>query len=660
MHKKRKNRINKSLRVAAHIRRRKWLRVLGRKGKKYLPLRQERTFLQDMYVTVGYHDIYRTKEVPESVIKNLLADIPVAGALCVVNNLHKQVMYMTTNKTRQVEMTKLVLSYLDSNARSNYYMLKKQASKRRNQGVLLTNNISELLLSYYIILYGDKLTKQLKLQEREYANLFKALLCCNDICTDYLTKTDDCGTIIKKYGIEGLEVKIDLPISEYKRDKQIVEPIYKAFALFKYCDMDAFWQPRITQLCLQSHAKTWSEYLAIIVNIISSYIANEQNTSIDLATSLAVLDFMDAHSHNGTIPALNSEQGPLFSALESLRGNFYWKLQKNEYIPLNHNLLIDLIYQSIKFDLLKIVQREKAELIDKYRANGYPLAEIELQDDKHILGYIRQQGVSLLDEEKKIIERSSFLGLNGEFGQNFSQQYLLEPLMSLAFDKDAILLKEDDMRKYDKAPSDYYVRVGNVLYLFELKDTYLNDDIKYSKDIHTVLYGFETGSKHVEGIADKLCKDGSSNRKGVPQLMNSIVQIVNNKKLDPIDEKASSVRHIFPILVTTDTAFSANGVNAFIVKKYREDVRKNYPLNNEQVNVHLPAIINLDFFIRYSEMLYTHKISLANTLNRYFGSKAYKLTSFDAFVFDRYKHHYNTKDCIEHLQLNGKILRNII
>lgn len=373
----------------------------------------------------------------------------------------------------------------------------------------------------------------------------------------------------------------------------------------------------------------------------------------------SVDDFMGNYIVSDTPVGIDIEKkSSIQNAINFLRTQFLWKLREGRYLPLNHNLLIDLIYQSIKFDLLKIMEQERDELVEQKKKDGYSFPKLEQQDDRHVLKYIKselkKQGGALSDEEEKIITRSFFIGLNGEFGQNFSQQYILEPLMQLTFGEPSVHLKEKDMEAFVDAPSDYYVRVNDALYLFELKDTYLNDDVKYSQDIQTALYGYEKEEKHVDGIADKICKDGITGRKGVPQLLNSIVQIINNKKLDSIDSEASSVRHIYPIVITTDMAFSANGINAFVIKKYREELRKQYPIIGG-VEVHLPTIVNIDFFIRYSEMLFNHKISLRRILNQYFSTKAYKLTSFDAFTFDFYKSQYNSENCIKHLQIGSSI-----
>lgn len=648
----------KNFRVVDNIRRRKWYKRIRRKLKKYFPKPLIRTFLQEMCIAIGYHDLYNVREESLPMVKNLLTSMPVLGALNIINKMHKQVMYMTTNKRTQSDVIKQVLPYLEKNVQCNYHSFIKRVAKQKNRGVLLINNISELLLSYFVIQFGDRVSKEFELNNEQQKNLYKALLCCNDIYTKEIVKIDNCNSIIRAHGIEGMEVKLDLPLSEFKRDKQIVEPIYKAFAFFKYCENDLFWKSRIDKMCKAHNVKSWLEYLEIIIALISSYM-RDGTEELNVESLRSVDDFMGNYIVSDTPVGIDIEKkSSIQNAINFLRTQFLWKLREGRYLPLNHNLLIDLIYQSIKFDLLKIMEQERDELVEQKKKDGYSFPKLEQQDDRHVLKYIKselkKQGGALSDEEEKIITRSFFIGLNGEFGQNFSQQYILEPLMQLTFGEPSVHLKEKDMEAFVDAPSDYYVRVNDALYLFELKDTYLNDDVKYSQDIQTALYGYEKEEKHVDGIADKICKDGITGRKGVPQLLNSIVQIINNKKLDSIDSEASSVRHIYPIVITTDMAFSANGINAFVIKKYREELRKQYPIIGG-VEVHLPTIVNIDFFIRYSEMLFNHKISLRRILNQYFSTKAYKLTSFDAFTFDFYKSQYNSENCIKHLQIGSSI-----
>lgn len=252
---------SRHLRVVENIRKRQWHRHIRRKSKKYIPHSITNMLLQEMCIVIGYHDLYYIKNDILPIIKELLTEIPVAGALNTINKIHKLVMYMTTNWSTQNELTKMVISYLEQDAQKKYYSLKKQIAKQKNRGLLFTNNISELLLSYYVIQYGNKSCPQMELDYQQQRNLYKAMLCCNDIYTNEFLHINDCNSIIKTYGIEGFEIKLDLPISEYKRDKQIVEPIYKAFAFFRYCEQDSFWKQRVDKLYKSKNATCWQEYI---------------------------------------------------------------------------------------------------------------------------------------------------------------------------------------------------------------------------------------------------------------------------------------------------------------------------------------------------------------------------------------------------------------
>lgn len=645
----RKHKQHKS--VTTNIRNRRWRITLRRKWKRYYVKQHIPSLSLEMCIAVGYHDLFDKQENLFDALRRFLTGIPISGALYFIGTMHKQIMYKTTNKETQLKLANDMLPLMESTARNKYYDLRKYARKHNNT-LLICNNISALLLSYYVVIYGNKQVKALSLQSNQQKNLYKALLCCNDIFTNAYINAKKCKSILQEFGIAGLGTKIDLPISEFKRDKQIVEPIFKAFALFKYCEKDSFWKARVNKLCAKRKVKTWQDYLTIIISLIKNYVSDSATGIISVPRTSVISDFMEQFSSENTSIPPNPEQDPLREAIMYLRERFLWKQRDGEYIPLNHNLLIDIIYQSVKFDLLTIVQGEYKDIIEQLKRNGHALPELDTKNEKDRTKYIKSQGVSMTDDEEKTIKYSYFGGLNGAFGQNFSQQELLEPVMKLAFGSNSVHLTDSQMGNYVTAPSDYYVRVDDVLYLFELKDTYLNDDIKYSKEANAVWNGVEKDGRRIEGVLDKICKDGKTDRKGVPQLMNSITQIINDKKLDTVDPKASSVRHVFPIVVTTDMAFSANGVNGYVIKRYRNDIRKNYPITNSDVYVHLPVIMNIDFLIRYSEMLYNHKISLKNILMKYFGQRAYKGTSLDAFAFDLYKNYYNSDTCIKHLNLS--------
>ena len=117
----------KNFRVVDNIRRRKWYKRITRKLKKYFPKPLIRTFLQEMCIAIVYHDLYNVREESLPMVKNLLTSIPVLGALNIINKMHKQVMYMTTNKRTQSDVIKQVLNLgeLRRTSFSKYYLCRK-------------------------------------------------------------------------------------------------------------------------------------------------------------------------------------------------------------------------------------------------------------------------------------------------------------------------------------------------------------------------------------------------------------------------------------------------------------------------------------------------------------------------------------------------------
>lgn len=140
----------------------------------------------------------------------------------------------------------------------------------------------------------------------------------------------------------------------------------------------------------------------------------------------------------------------------------------------------------------------------------------------------------------------------------------------------------DELKPFfdSKGEPDFYIRKGDHAFVFEYKDLTLNNNIKYSSDTEFIK----------QEIIRRICKGGNKQRKGAGQLLHSINSIINEDRLAPVDQHASKVDVFFPIVVTTDRAFSALGINKIIIPEFA-NIAKEYNLTT----THIAPVVIIDY-----------------------------------------------------------------
>lgn len=280
------------------------------------------------------------------------------------------------------------------------------------------------------------------------------------------------------------------------------------------------------------------------------------------------------------------------NGIKYLRDHFLYALPDGNYLLLDANLLIDKIYQGIKFDFYKTIQE-----------HGLPNANGKLFKD--------------------LPEFTSTLGTV------FSEKHLLYAILENTYNGgNAVKYTGEELRQhgFDGEP-DYYLRIEDTLFIIEYKDLLFPDTLRYSDDV----------TKIKKGILDRLCKDDDVNpRKGGGQLLYTIDKILNQGILNNMDVGISDVKHIFPLIVTTDRAFSAMGVNLTIIEEF-DRIRKRKYTFEQSVMIYAPVVLNIDTLISVSYRLHTASLQLSDILLQYLTKNWKNLSSFDNFIFDEYK-----------------------
>lgn len=214
---------------------------------------------------------------------------------------------------------------------------------------------------------------------------------------------------------------------------------------------------------------------------------------------------------------------------------------------------------------------------------------------------------SLLFDYYIFINSKGYSGSFGDFKSYYSEvfveKYLLRLLLDVIFEKIKADVKQPgDIGKkqdrFNKDYSDYYLRKGDKIILFECKDAIMRADVKYSYDHKKVFQDID--KKFITKV-------------GVDQFIKVINSISNNDfqfdKIEPADfEKLT----IIPVIVYTDISFNARAVNYYLNTVFKKKISElNFKCKIEPI-----VMIHIDSLIDYHE-LFRDKVDFINTLERY-------------------------------------------
>ena len=533
--------------------------------------KQNSTFLPDIQVAICYTDVYDDyiHVDPHQFIK----DIPTLAILNFVVKLQNKVLYDVSDMTKQRNMVRDICISLDWNARKKVW----EFLDRHKLPLLISCDTSflmfQLALSNYVPLEAEE--DDLNLFENEMEGVYKAILYCNQIWTDLAyssqkkildRRVEDATSFAK------LLMRLDMPIVEFKFHKDFRTQIYKALIFFYYCEVDPIFSKYLPYFYKDYKINHWKEYLLQLFSFFSASLKSQYILLDDSNNPLpiSVNSFFDQYTID--VDSLKGLWGNT-KAMLYLRNHFLLKVSEQKYLLLNANLLVDKIYQGMKFDFFKSIKKHKLSTKEGREYSNYPQ-------------------------------------FNSVLGESFSESWMLYPFLNKCFKPVADKLIEGKTLSNCgmKGEPDFYMRVGNTLFLFELKDLTLGDSVKFSQDEEVMK----------QEILERICYDaidskGSKKRKGGGQLLSTIDNLLNKQYFREYD----------------------TGVN-HINKKY----------NFNQVSVSDLIIIDFDTLINLGFMLYTKKISLSKILDNYlsFNNKANNISPFSSYVSDYIlKNHTITK-----------------
>lgn len=525
------------------------------------------------FVCTGLKSVY--PEMAGIDPKTLLTGLPLYDTLHFVIERQKKVMYCYGNQEEEINLVYEMYQYLGDDAKQRLAF--QIADNPRQCLFFCTATFQFIMLAIQVCEQDSR-----KLTNDEILKVYQAYMYCNDYWSD--KQADGIHPLAMDKNLPGMYLMADVPIVEFKNFKDFKPQLYKAWRLFEFMSSHNPYNDYLNMFLNRQGVSSWQEYLSSIFSFYTQII-NKPIVKIE----------EEYKTHRYFFDALCVKLQDCKTIwddhdMKYLRNHPLIKISDCYYMVLNDNLLVDRIYQCLKFQIFEA-------MLDKKACNA----------------------------KGKVYSKDDYGNFSGNLGEDFSESEIFYHIIEKAFDGIADrLIRGNDMKK-EKVPAepDYYMRIGDKVFLFEYKDNTISDDDKQSTDYNYVK----------EVILSRICKDDGRTRKGAGQLLNSMNEMVNKNSLDNFDDEAKNAKIIYPIVVTTDRTFSALGIQYHMVERFSKII-ENW---NIPTFVRIPMVLDLDTLVLMSKRIHDRQISFVDVVEQYLNLNDLHLASFETFYTDYYR-----------------------
>lgn len=524
---------------------------------------------------ITYSNVVGKKAEGDDFVK-LMEGIPTLPALEFVVERQNRVMFAFADMKTQKDALYEMRCYLTQEEQTNV-----DAFLGNMAAPILLMNLSGMEFSVQALRRPNAGSRALS--KEEIRRVFLAYLLCNEKWSSHQEK----GLVLDPEHPENMLLKVDMPLSEFKRHKDFRVALYKATQLFRFCEKNGDYLAIVSQFLTDHGVNDWREYLIRLLGLYFKSIEIKQHQLTSHITP-----FEEQY-------AIDLSQMTIDETLNImwLRDHFLVKRPDDTFLVINNNLIIDKMYQGLKFDLFKTAKNHH---------------------------------LTIESEEIK-----SVVKLNEKLGQDFSEEYLLYDLMEKIYSgHEVIKFKGKELQGKIDAEPDYYLRQGNKLLLIEHKDVLVSEIKKQETDV----------SEIIDALADKICheKDEKKGRKGGPQLLYTMDGIFKRDTMHDYDVDAKKSDLVYPVVTVLDSAFSSLGVALATVRKFSEQAQEYDIIKEELTHVAPITIIDIDTLFILSKRLHEGKLDLFSLIGEYQrvlctkGKDIYEQPSFSSFIADKY------------------------
>lgn len=532
-----------------------------------------------LFVSLEYDSIFDNREKINP--KDFLANVPTLQAIEFMVSLQNRVLYASFDVDSQqkiIDEMRILFHGDEGNRIDNFVTNQKQNQRYPH----IIDNYSCFLFYMLALQHFNKVDRILTDEDKR--NIFKAYLYSAHI---WLEKQQE--------NIEGLNeidlsIRVDIPIIEFKSYKDYKPQLYKAARFFLFCKNNPKFREFSEWFFEDKSVKDASEYLLKIFSLYSTTI-KEPTTYIQFKeVQNPDIYFFDQY----TITSSDCKELWMNKNLSYLRTHFLIKelspiSNEIKYLLLNAMLLVDKIYQGMIFDFADSV--------------------------------IKRQGTN-----NNGVEFKNMADFNAFLGEVFSEKHILYDTMELAFpNNDYLKLKGEELKDNMKGEPDYCLLHNGSLFLFEFKDNTLGDHVKQSTDVDYIK----------KEILARICK-WDKKKKGVGQLIYNIDRSFNEQLLEKNGIDASIIKNVFPIVITTDAAFSALGVSALIKQEFNK-LMQAHKFDTKDAMIWAPVILDFDTLFNLVIPFRSSHISIGNLLKDYIikcSYSEYSMLPFSGFIKD--------------------------
>lgn len=447
---------------------------------------------------------------------DFLRGMPTIRALEFIIALQNKVIYAFSDVKTQTRMIAYLSGLFGPSEATTirHYILERRL---HNQAVTLIDNKSCLL--FYLLALQNYDSTDRALTDDDKRNVFKAYLYCSHVWLEQQQRN------IKGLNLTDLSILIDIPVVEFKSPKDFKTQLYKATRFFDFSNQNAHFGQFAQWFLADKGIPNASEYLGRIFHLFSHTAKDPTPVYIQVsANQVADVAFFDQYVIN---PA-DCNQVWDNQDINYLRNHFLIKIQDAttgdlKLMILNVNLLVDKLYQGMMFDM--------SESVLKRGGGNY--------------------------KGKPFLNKGDF---NGFMGEEFSEHQIFYDTMEMAYPQNEVVKVKGSFLKANKIQGepDYCLIDGERLFMFEYKDIMMKDETKQSSDLALIK----------ETIFDRVCKYEKGRKKGIGQMLFNVNRIFNQGLLDRFGVDVSNVKEVYLVVVTTDTAYNALGVNALVRDQY--------------------------------------------------------------------------------------------
>lgn len=455
-------------------------------------------------------------------------------------------------------------------------------SLHNNSNFRFINNASCLMLIEYLLENNNQKEQELSREQESF--LFKSYLWCTEIAIKKEKEVFECNV---NKNVDELVRKIlpaKLNFSEIDLFKDYRIQVFKIIYFFKFCETDSDYKYHLNLFLKEYNIDSWDKYLLHLLTFYLTQSENEKHTP----------KFYIDKKNTQMIHFINSlciDESNTYQRTEDFKGLRNKPILKygGNYIFLFFNFFVDKIYQGFLFDFVRVLKLNNCAISD-------------------------------------------FAKLKTDMGQKFSEQIAFYNLIDLCFSNYSnIRFKGETIKKIVKeGEPDYYMRLGNNVFLFEFKDSTLNEKVKHSGDFNKIR----------KAVLEKFDETSENQKKGVKQIINSIINfqksMFNHSELDLYDSKETV---IYPIIVHTDSSFETEGISYILKNRFKELIIE-HKIGNQLLIKDL-VLINIDTLIAIQDILNHNKLDLSKCINDYLKYSSNEsnilnqLYPFDRFLYQQ-------------------------